>query len=134
MPCLESSLGPPDWFFAVYYGNRFETLDAGIPEADTYIKCLMLELQVVDPVPGKARWGPSTPGHGQSAILEMPALDLRWHQVRQGGCIGAKTLSPPQPPQRKFQQRVRTPPPCLKHSVPQLRLVLSRVVQMAVTS
>lgn len=44
-------------FFSVYCGNRFETLDAGIPEADTYIKCLTLELQVDRSCPWKGQVG-----------------------------------------------------------------------------
>lgn len=35
----------------------------------------------------------------------MLALAPWWNQVRQGGCICAKILSPPQPSKRKFQQR-----------------------------
>ena len=108
LPCLESCLGPPSsslWTTE----NRLEHLEAGISEADTYPrphrKCLTLELQVVDPDPEKARWGPPTPGRGQSATLAMLALAPWWNQVCQGGCIYAKILSLPQKSKRKFQQR-----------------------------
>lgn len=56
-------------FTSGYPGNRLEKWDAGIPEPDTYSglhrKCLVWELRVVDPVPGKAIWGPSPPGHSR---------------------------------------------------------------------
>ena len=42
---------------------------------------------------------------GSQPILAMLALAPWWNQVRQGRCICAKILSPPQPSKRKFQQR-----------------------------